>query len=57
MNEDAENSTTMNVDDYMTKIDIGLLGFLWCQGSKELKAKFLFDLLKASEPKHRAESS
>jgi len=33
----------------MTKIDIGLLGFLWCKGKKEDKAKFLFDLIKADQ--------
>lgn len=34
------------IENYISKLDFGLLGFLWCQGTKEDKARFLFNLLK-----------
>lgn len=32
----------------MSRLDFGILGFLWCTGEKEEKAKYLFELAKTS---------
>jgi hypothetical protein len=28
----------------LSKLDLGIMGFLWCQGSKEEKAEYMFNL-------------
>ena len=48
--EDKKRAKKYDIDQFMSKIDIGLLGFLWCQGTREDKAAFLFDLLLAKAP-------
>jgi hypothetical protein len=30
----------------VSRLDVGILGFLWCTGEKTEKAEFLFDIAK-----------
>ena len=33
LNEDTKRAKKYDVNEYLTKIDMGILGFLWCQGT------------------------
>ena len=38
--------TPKQLDSIAMKLDVGIIGLLWCKGSKTDKANFLFDLVK-----------
>ena len=44
-------------DQYVSRIDFAILGFLWCEGEKEEKAKFLFELANSNQKKSKSFSS
>ena len=47
LSEDTERYHNQgNFDRKISTIDLGILGFAWCSGTKEQKAQFLFNLAK-----------